>query len=251
MRHVHLDITDSTNLQARRIASQDGGECVLVTAAEQTAGRGRLGRQWKSPRGGAWLSLAWPMKKAPSTYATASLVAAIAVVRALGEIVPECDNLLQIKWPNDVLLKGRKVACILCEQALAASPGCSGTLIVGVGVNVDFDLAVLPDGLRHPATTLRQEVNCPVSVNDVSNAVAARLVQLLTDFETEGLTEPLVQELQSRLAYIGMERSFELAACVTRGIVTGIDQVGRLMIQCADGSMAFASGELLSQDDTA
>lgn len=246
MRHVHFDLVDSTNTQARRLAAQHPGERVLVTAAEQTAGRGRLGRDWQSPRGGAWLSLAWPMHNAPCTYAAASLVAAVAVVRAVSEVVPECAGRLQVKWPNDLLLSGRKVAGILCEQALGGIAESPATLVVGVGVNVDFDVALFPTELRHPATTLQRESIRPVMVEQVVNAVAACLVELLTEFEADGLSEELVEELRGRLAYVGTVRSFEQAGRVVTGSVMGIDGAGRLVIQNADGEKAFAAGELIA-----
>jgi len=249
MQRVNFDVTDSTNVQARRIAAQYPGECVLVTAAQQTAGRGRNGRQWQSPRGGAWMSLAWPMRNAPGTYATASLVAAVSVLRAVSEIVPECADLLQVKWPNDLLLRGRKVAGILCEQTLGGTANPSAALLIGVGVNVDFDVAVLPPDLRHPATTLRQESNRAVMVEHVVNGVTACLIQLLSDFESEGLSEALVEELQSRLAYIGMIRTFDIASHVASGRIAGIDPLGRLMIQCVGGDIAITAGELLNQED--
>ena len=249
MQRLHFDVTDSTNVQARRVAAQHPGECVVVTAAEQTAGRGRNGRKWQSPRGGAWMSLVWPMRNARCTYATASLVAAVAVLRAVSEVVPECADLLQVKWPNDLLLRGRKVAGILCEQTLGGTADSSATLVIGVGVNVDFDVAVLPLDLRHPATTLRQESNRAVMVEHVVSGVTAHLIQLLNDFEAEGLSEALVEELRSRLAYIGLIRNFDLAGHVTSGRIAGVDPMGRLMIQCVGGDIAIAAGELLNQED--
>ena len=113
MRRVHLAVTDSTNSHARGLAAVHRGERILVSADEQTAGRGRQGRRWQSPRGGAWMSLAWPMCNPPGAYGTASLVAAVAVLRGLCEAAPACADFLEVKWPNDLLLKGRKVAGIL------------------------------------------------------------------------------------------------------------------------------------------
>ena len=83
MRRIHFEVTDSTNSQARLLAAAHPGERLLVTAAEQTAGRGRQGRQWISPRGGAWLTIAWPMRLAPAAYRAASLAAASAAASEL------------------------------------------------------------------------------------------------------------------------------------------------------------------------
>lgn len=245
MRRVHFDVTDSTSVQVRQLAAQYRGECVAVTAAEQTAGRGRQGREWRSPRGGAWLSLAWPMRNAPYDYGAVSLVAAIAVVRALAEVAPECAELLQVKWPNDVLLSGRKVAGILCEQSLGAAAGSPAVLIVGVGVNVDFDVSLFPADLRHPATTLRQATGRSVPVERVADAVVGRLVEQLHDFEAAGLSESLLEELRGRLAYVGSVRSVELGGRVVTGRIAGVDSQGRLMLHGPEGELVLASGELV------
>jgi BirA family biotin operon repressor/biotin-[acetyl-CoA-carboxylase] ligase len=190
------------------------------------------------------------MRNSPYAYGAVSLVAAIAVIRAVAEVVPECAGLLQVKWPNDVLFSGRKVAGILSEQTLSTTSESPPMLIIGVGVNVDFDEELFPADLRHPATTLRQASNRPVMVEHVVNAVVDRLVDLLHDFEAEGLTPSLVEELRSRLAYIGSIRSIEMAGRMTSGRIAGIDLMGRLMLQSADGDVSFASGELLSVDGT-
>ncbi len=246
MRRVHFDVTDSTNLQARHLAAQHPGERVLVTAAQQCAGRGRLGRVWHSPRGGAWMSLAWPMHNAPGTYAAVSLVAAVAVVRALREAAPQTADRLQVKWPNDVLLDGRKVAGILCEQILGDFGASAATLIVGVGVNVDFECAMLGADLRHPATTLRTALGHSIPVESVVGAVTRYLEDLLTDFEFEGLGNSLLAELRASLAYTGTLQSLDQAGRVATGRVTGVDPSGRLVLACQGGEIAFESGELVA-----
>jgi BirA family biotin operon repressor/biotin-[acetyl-CoA-carboxylase] ligase len=243
MRRVHFDVTDSTNTQARRLAGEFPGERILVTADEQRAGRGRLGRAWHSPRGGAWLSLAWPMHNAPGTYAAASLVAAVATLRAVREAAPWCADRLQVKWPNDLLLDGRKVAGILCEQFFGV--GAASVLVVGVGLNVDVDVAELGSELRHPAATLRTVSDPAVTVEAVVDVLAKHLTDALVGFETEGLSEPMLAELRAHLAYAGSVQTFQLAGRVVTGRVTGVDASGRLVLACEGGEVAFDSGEFL------
>ena len=193
MRHFHFARTDSTNVQARQLAEQHPGERLLVTASEQTAGRGRRGRTWHSPPGGAWLTLVWPLRRAAASYAAAPLAAAVALRRAVCDAAPEAAARLRIKWPNDLLLDDRKIAGILCERCAATSTsngdgGQRNLLIVGVGVNADFDAQLLPTQLRHPATTLRTALGRPVSVDGLIEAVARELVAALTALEIEGVT---------------------------------------------------------------
>jgi BirA family biotin operon repressor/biotin-[acetyl-CoA-carboxylase] ligase len=185
MQRVHFDSTDSTNAQARLLAAERAGERLLVTAATQTAGRGRHGRIWHSPRGGAWLSLVWTRVGEPQAYVETSLVAAEAVRAALIAVAPELRDRLAIKWPNDILVAGRKVAGILCEQCPAPSPG---VMIIGVGVNVDFDVAQLGDDLRTPPTTLSCELARRLEVEPVIAAVAESLVKAMTAFEANRLS---------------------------------------------------------------
>jgi BirA family biotin operon repressor/biotin-[acetyl-CoA-carboxylase] ligase len=245
MRRVHFDVTDSTNSQARRLAEAHPGETLLVTAAEQSAGRGRQGRVWQSPRGGAWMSFVWPMRQAPSAYAAASLVAAVAVLRAVRDVAPECASGLQIKWPNDLLLGGRKVAGILCEHC---SGGQSRTpaLIVGVGVNVDFDPVELTESLRHPATSLRAVRGRAVDVEGVITAISRRINESMVVFESEGINDSMLAELRGRLAYVGTAQTCSAAGREIRGRVLGIDAVGRLLLESESGEVACSAGELLA-----
>jgi BirA family transcriptional regulator, biotin operon repressor / biotin---[acetyl-CoA-carboxylase] ligase len=245
MRCVHFDVTDSTNTQARRLAAEYPGQRVLVTAGEQSAGRGRMGRTWHSPRGGAWMTLVWPLQAPPGAYAAASLVAGLATLRALREVAPQCATRLRVKWPNDLLLDGRKVAGILCEQVATGTSG-TALLLVGVGVNVDFDPATLGPDLRHPATTLRTAMDQAMSVDAVVDVVARRLVDALTELEQLGLSNSILQELRDHLAHAETVQTFNRGGQLVTGRVVGIDSAGRLVLACEGGEVALESGELLA-----
>ena len=240
MRRIHFPLTDSTNTEARRLAAEHPGECLLVTAATQAAGRGRQGRVWESPLGGAWLSIAWPTRQPPATYSPVSLVAAIAVRRALLGVVT-CER-LKIKWPNDVLIDDRKVVGILCEQ-WPGQNGNPGVIVIGIGVNVDFDLALLPTDLRHPATTLCQAIGRALPVEDVIDAVMEQVLAALEAFEATGLNADLVAELGDSLAYVGTERSWQAPRGEITGRVLGIDDAGRLLLEVSGQTEAHDVGE--------
>ncbi len=240
MRRIHFPVTDSTNTAARQLAAEHPGECLLVTAATQAAGRGRQGRIWQSPLGGAWLSIAWPTRQPPQAYAPVSLVAAIAVRRALLGVV--YGERLKIKWPNDVLIDDRKVVGILCEQ-WPSENGNPGVLVIGIGVNVDFDLALLPPDLRHPPTTLSQAIGRAVPVDAVIDAVAEQVATALEEFEATGLNAELVAELRGCLAYVGTERSWQTPRGEITGRVLGIDDAGRLLLEVDGQTQAHDIGE--------
>jgi BirA family biotin operon repressor/biotin-[acetyl-CoA-carboxylase] ligase len=247
-RRIHFETIDSTNTEARRLLARDGaGEPVIISADEQFAGRGRQGRDWHSPRGGAWMTLIWPVAKPPMAYAAASLAAAVGVLRGLRDVAPYGAD-LRIKWPNDVLVADRKAAGILCEQQLRG--GVAEAIIIGVGVNVDFDAAELPAGLRHPATSLRSAFGKPFAVAAVIESVGQRLVESLTMYETAGLNADLLNELRNSLAYVGEVRQWASASECVEGRVAGIDDQGRLLLETPAGRIACSSGEFAAAQES-
>src|SRR3954462_2085959 len=130
---AHFRVTGSTSDRARELALAGAPHGALVTAAEQTAGRGRQGRAWTTPPGTA-LAMSMVLRDPPALL---PLIAAVAVAQACGD-----EAGAQIKWPNDVLVDGRKVAGILAE----GRPH-EGWAVLGIGVNVAVDVAALPAAL--------------------------------------------------------------------------------------------------------
>lgn len=242
MRRIHFAVTDSTNSQARQLAAIHPGETLLITADEQSSGRGRQGRAWQSPRGGAWLSVVWPTSREPQAYASTSLVAAVAALRMVRDLAGSAFYPAQIKWPNDVLIDNRKVAGILCEQCLPIG-GRGGLVIVGVGINVDFDIVQLGVGLRHEPTTLRAALGRPISVGDAIEAFALRFTEAMTEFESQGLSPTLRDALAANLAYVGAIRSWQTPRGTINGRVMGIDDAGRLLLEVDGKTTAHAVGE--------
>lgn len=262
MRRIHFEVTDSTNTQARALAAAHPGERLLVTAAEQTAGRGRQGRQWISPRGGAWLTIAWPMRKEPTAYRAASLAAAVGVRRALVELLTRgmpAEAMAhaprpEIKWPNDILIDEAKVVGILCEQSLGSGSG-SNVLFIGIGVNVAFEQAILDEPasgekLRHRATTLSNAAGRAIEVNEVIELVSHEVANSLERFEANGLAgtagveQSLLDELRGALAYVGCERTWLSPCGAVVGRVLGTDDEGRLMIDDGREIVHCDAGEL-------
>jgi BirA family biotin operon repressor/biotin-[acetyl-CoA-carboxylase] ligase len=244
MHHIHFETTDSTNDQARRLAAEHPGEVLLVTAAEQTAGRGRRGRTWHSPRGGAWLTMVRPLVRPAAAYAGASLAAALGVHRAIVSLEPLLVPRLRIKWPNDLLLDGLKVAGILCEQ-FPASGDTPAVLVVGVGLNVDLDLASVAGDLRHPATTLSAAVGRTFAVGDCIDALARKLDESLAAFESSGLGDVMLASLRARLADVGEVRTWTSPGGSLTGRIVGLDNAGQLELLGPEGVVACNSGELL------
>jgi BirA family biotin operon repressor/biotin-[acetyl-CoA-carboxylase] ligase len=214
---LHLRETTSTNDRARALATAGAPHGTLVTATAQTAGRGRQGRTWAAPPGRALLMSL--VLRAPDRMLP--LAAAVAVAEAAGERAA-------IKWPNDVLLDGRKVAGILAE----ARPQ-EGWAVLGIGLNVAVGLEDLPAELQGTAATLGLE---PRDVDPV----LARLLRAL-EWALALDTLGLLDAWRARDALRGRD----VAWAAGTGRAAGIDGDGRLVVELPDGGRtALEAGEV-------
>jgi len=214
---LHLREVDSTNRRARELASAGAPHGTLVTATAQTAGRGRQGRRWSAPPGRA-LVLSLVLREAPALL---PLAAAAAVAELAGE-----DAL--VKWPNDVLVDGRKVAGILAEGRPQ-----EGWAVLGIGVNVAVRLEDLPAELRSTAGTLGR------APDDLEPALD-RLLRALERWLTAPAVE-LLATLRARDALAGRGVRWEGG----EGVARGIDGEGRLVVERAGGErIALEAGEV-------
>jgi BirA family biotin operon repressor/biotin-[acetyl-CoA-carboxylase] ligase len=219
---LHLRVAGSTNERARVLAAAGAPHGTLVTAAEQTAGRGRQGRTWTAPAGRALLCsviVREPPRLLP-------LAAGIAVAQAVG------DEAL-LKWPNDVLVDGLKVAGILVEGRPAEH-----WAVVGIGLNVALAETDFPPELRGRAGTLGLQ----------ADAIEPRLATLLATLERwiEAPEGDLLDAVRARDALLGV--SVRWAQGSGRG--AGIDADGRLIVTTADAEVRLDAGEVhLAQND--
>src|SRR4051794_2409306 len=214
---LHLRSTTSTNDRARELAEHGAPQGALVTAGEQTAGRGRHGRTWVTPPGTA-IAASLVLREWDPLL---SLRAGLAVADVAG---PEA----RVKWPNDVWLEGRKVAGILAE----ARNG--GWVVLGIGVNVALDPATLPPDVAEIAGTLGRR---PAEIE-------ATLTELLRALETRLEQDPptILADLRERDALLGRRLTYAGGA----GVGAGIDESGALLVTRDDGeTVAVTTGEIL------
>jgi BirA family biotin operon repressor/biotin-[acetyl-CoA-carboxylase] ligase len=214
---LHLRSVGSTSDRAKDLALAGAPHGALVTAAEQTAGRGRQGRSWTTQPGAA-LAMSLVLRDAPALL---PLVAAVAVAET-------CGADATIKWPNDVLVGGRKVAGILAE----GRPH-EGWTVLGIGVNVAVDPGDLPEELWAKAGTLGRG----------RDTVEPFLAELLVRLE-HGLAVPTAAVLdawRARDALVGFEVTWADGA----GVASGIDGEGRLVVELPGGGRtALNAGEV-------
>jgi BirA family biotin operon repressor/biotin-[acetyl-CoA-carboxylase] ligase len=213
---VHFHLIDSTNARARALAGRGAPHGTLVTADEQSAGRGRQGRTWMAPAGRALLCslvIRDPPRLLP-------LAAGVAVAETVG---PDA----QIKWPNDVLLGGRKVAGILVEARLQER-----WAVVGIGLNVAVREADFPAELRDRAGTLGLE---PDAIEPTLDALLRALERWL--FTS---SDAVLEAVRGRDALRGREVRWSGQV----GIGAGIDGDGRLVVRTDAGEVRLDAGEV-------
>jgi BirA family biotin operon repressor/biotin-[acetyl-CoA-carboxylase] ligase len=214
---LHLRETTSTNHRARALAVAGAPHGTLVTAGVQTAGRGRQGRTWTAPPGSSLL-LSLVLRELDALL---SLRAGLAVADLAGQAA-------RVKWPNDVLLGGRKVAGILAEGRPQ-----EGWAVLGIGVNAALDLEQLPAELRDTAGTLgRPPEELDATLAELLRALEARLSEP---------AEACVAALRERDALLGRRLSWGAGA----GTGYGIDERGALRVQLdGGGETVLDAGEV-------
>lgn len=214
--------------EARRLAEDRAPEGTLVLTDEQTVGRGRLQRAWWAPPGTSLLmTLVLHPDLEPRQAQRLTMICSLSVCDAIAQV---CGIEAQVKWPNDVLIAGKKVCGILTELGLLGER--LEYALIGIGINVNVDFSRAPT-LMAPATSLSLETGQHVSRLDV-------LVALLSGIERryEALREgrSTHQEWARRLATIGHEVWVTGEAEQQRGLATGVDEDGALLIRAADGT---------------
>ena len=232
--------TDSTQRVARELGRAGVPEGTVVIAEAQTAGRGRLGRTWHSPRGvNLYCSIVLRPPLPPAAVPQVALVAGVAVAAALAEI-PGVGP--RVKWPNDVLIDGRKVAGILTE--MEAEVERVHHVILGIGVNLNAPRAAFPPELRERATSLFLATGRRVDRAAVTGRLLAALEARYGRF-LEGGFEAVRAEWESYSCLTGTDVRVASAEGEMAGRVLGLDADGALMLARPDGtSTRIVAGEV-------
>lgn len=225
---LSFDSLDSTNEEAKRLAKGGGCHGAVVWAKRQTAGKGRLGRDWVSQEGNLFVSVLLQPQKPLAEFSQLSFVAAVAAMESIKPLLAEKSR-PQCKWPNDILLDGKKLGGILLESFQAPE---SGTwVVVGVGINIDS----APPKTEFPATCLKDSGVELVSAKIVLSRFIHHFIEYYNLWNEKGFT-PVRKEWTEHAWKMGERLCARIPDGNIEGIAESIDANGSLVIVTADGA---------------
>lgn len=232
--------TDSTNRDVDAAAQAGATEGLIIMADSQTAGRGRMTRTWFSPAGSnLYFSLLLrpdiPLAVAPSLPLVVGLAVAEAIVACAPALMPK------IKWPNDILVNGKKICGILCELQ-TKQDNTVDYIVVGIGVNVNLTADQIPVELKDRATSILIENGEPLKREQLLAAILNQLEPIYDNWRAFGF-KPLVQNINALDALRGLSIRMELSGSPVEGIASGILDDGSLLLQTSKGALPIYSGE--------
>ncbi len=232
---------DSTNSRLLARANPPPGTSEVLLAEVQTSGRGRRGRQWLAPPGGSiCLSFSWTFREVPQELGALGLVIGVCALRALKS---HGGAQLGLKWPNDLLMDGRKLGGVLIElRAESTGPAC---VVIGIGLNVALGAGVLEmiAATGIPATDLTAALSRPPDRNAIVAALVGECLEGLLAFEREGL-KPFIEHWRAADALAGRPVAVSGAQGSTQGLARGIDRHGALLLETREGVQRFISGDV-------
>jgi BirA family biotin operon repressor/biotin-[acetyl-CoA-carboxylase] ligase len=227
-----FDSLDSTNEEVRRQAETGAAEGLAVLAKQQTAGRGRRGREWDSPPGNLFLSLLLRPRTSPAQAATLSFLTTVALLDAIDLAAPAQGTILTCKWPNDVLVNGAKVAGILLESRTAPD-GSLGWVTVGIGVNLVWHPPHEQRATPYPVTDLSRH-GIATTPEEFAQWLLARYGYWYGRWQAEGFA-PVRSAWLSRAQGIGRPVVVRLPDREMHGTFMALDDSGALLLELPDG----------------
>jgi BirA family biotin operon repressor/biotin-[acetyl-CoA-carboxylase] ligase len=225
-----MESTTSTNDIAKDLAREGAREGTVVVSKTQTHGRGRYNRQWLSPEGGLYASFILEPRFEVEMAPLLGMLMGCAVVRSLREI----DNLnVSLKWPNDVMVDGKKVAGILSELVIVDED--QVRVVCGIGINIDTDPFpdLMPDSQE--ATSILTQSGTKTDVRELLLSVMRHIDEFLHLVENDQSYSPIVAEYRSMLATLGQDVNVKTHEGTLRGEAKSIEEDGSLIVVDSSG----------------
>lgn len=221
----------STNDVAKHLASSGMKEGTIVLAENQSRGRGRLGRKWFSPGGGLWFSVILRPRIEPKHALKLTLLGSVAVVKTMKMLY---GIGVEIKWPNDVLINGRKVCGILTESSIKGKN--LDFAVLGFGVNANFDLESFPRHLRDSATTLKAQLGKEV-LREILLCKLLENVEICCDLLKSGRFNAILGDWRKLSGFLGSYVKIADGQMTIEGTALDLDADGALLVKLKDHSI--------------
>jgi len=226
----YFNEVNSTNEKANELAA-NVEEGTVIIAEKQKKGIGRFGREWISPEGGVYVSVILKPKVSPIDASKMTLIAGIAVAKVIRKLGLDA----KLKWPNDVLIHGKKVGGIL--TSISTKEGKIDYIIVGIGINANIDISsTFPKELQKSVTSLKEEFKKEVSMEKITEDILYEIEIIYETFK-EGKFAYLLNEWKRLSNTIGKKVKIKTRAEVIEGEAIGINRGGELIMKLEDGSV--------------
>lgn len=239
-RKVHaFEQTDSTNHQAMLLGEDGAGDGTLVIADRQSAGKGRLGRHWSSPPGvNLYASIVLRPPIPPHRAPQLTFVSAVATAQAIHSF---CGLDAQVKWPNDILIDGRKVGGLLNE--MSAESERVHFVVLGIGLNVNMATSQFPDDLRYPATSLFIASGRLWPRAALARHLFERIEQVYDQYLSEGF-EAVARQWEALCCWQGRRLEVDRGSDRIIGQYRGLDENGALLLHTGESLQKIYSGDV-------
>ncbi|MCD4655878.1 biotin--[acetyl-CoA-carboxylase] ligase [bacterium] len=239
---IHLRKTESTNKYLLELPTNQIVNGMTCSATVQTKGRGRKSRIWKSPSGGLYLSVLIIPTVPQKLWHMISFVLACASAQVISEHYPDIRPLL--KWPNDILVNGRKIAGILVQSITGKTP----RVIAGIGINVTTNPIYLPARPIFPASVISQESGLPTSMNNLSQDIRKRFFRLYLDWIDDASS--ILKPWNSLCALKNTLITLSLGNTQVKGFYRGITSDGSFKIDCNNSVQEYRVGDIIQIEET-
>ncbi len=228
----YLSKVDSTNNYARSLELAQ-----VVIAEQQTSGKGRLGREWLSEPGGVYFSLV----VAPGCSIEEIPMLPLVIATAITEIMRKNFNVpAEIKWPNDILIKGKKVSGILVE--LSGETDAPNKTVIGVGINANQKIDHFPSELKSKITTLQEQIGQPINRLKLLDDILEKITEILDQIAEKA--PEMLRKWKEFSCTLGQEVSVQQVSKTVKGIAKDIDDKGALIINTAQGYERVLTGDV-------
>lgn len=221
----------STNDLAKEMATIGAKEGTVIVAETQTSGKGRLGREWASSKGGIWLSTVLRPKLSGKDIPKLTLMTSLVVAKTINQLF----NLkTEVKWPNDVLINAKKVCGILTEANTRGNT--TNFVIVGIGINANIELNSLPKQVRENATSLKHELKREIDREQILRLLLEKMEHYYVML-TEGKFNPVLKEWKSLCEFLDSYVEVTSWEEKIEGWAIDVDENGALIIRLRDGTL--------------